>query len=38
MGKTWVTYLADRLREVWAWSAPFVVMLIIALAIYMVWA
>lgn len=26
------------LREVWAWIAPFVVMLLIALAIYMVWA
>lgn len=26
------------LREAWAWAAPFVVMLLIALAIYMVWA
>jgi hypothetical protein len=30
--------MAAWLREVWAWIAPFVVMLILALALYMVWA
>jgi hypothetical protein len=30
--------LAACLRETWAWVAPFVVILILALALYMVWA
>ena len=30
--------LAAWLRETWAWIAPFVVILILALALYMVWA
>ncbi len=38
MGKTWVIYLADRLKAAWAWAAPFVVLLILALGLYMVWA
>lgn len=30
--------LAAWLREAWAWAAPVVVLIILAVAIYMVWA